>query len=167
MSNKLYERILEIKTNENFENESAEIDFKCNVSLDINEDDPQKLSKIIAAIPSEIYQILENHHPNLTQKQVHTWWSTLLKQEYVSDNENQLNSGTSKLNYQSSLKRYFLQNAEDNLFEEQINFINHSLLKAFIVGGIPYSVIETLFFIDLLQTLCPNYQPPSRDTLAG
>ncbi|KAF0532775.1 hypothetical protein F8M41_010973 [Gigaspora margarita] len=48
MSNKLYEQILEINTNEYFENESAEIDFKCNVSLDINEEDPQKLSKIIA-----------------------------------------------------------------------------------------------------------------------
>ncbi|CAG8653296.1 28384_t:CDS:2 [Gigaspora margarita] len=183
MSNKLYEQILEINTNEYFENESAEIDFKCNILLDINEEDPQKLSKIITELlgnadgyyyiykdcysstkdnkprkqecienqrdqipidrfdcngrikivlnlrlksalihlqhlmlhkrperfgvnetikeeikknihlsPSKIYQILENYYPNLTQKQVHAWWSTLLKQEYVRDNENQLNS---------------------------------------------------------------------------
>ncbi|CAG8707737.1 19544_t:CDS:2 [Racocetra persica] len=50
MSNKLYEQILQINTNEYLENESAEINFKCDILLDINEndDDPQKLSKTIA-----------------------------------------------------------------------------------------------------------------------
>ncbi|CAG8772064.1 3951_t:CDS:1, partial [Racocetra fulgida] len=41
MSDKLYEQILEINTNEFFENESAVINFKYNISLDINEDNPQ------------------------------------------------------------------------------------------------------------------------------
>ncbi|CAG8548478.1 18746_t:CDS:2 [Dentiscutata erythropus] len=98
MSNKLYDQILQINTNEYLENESAKIDFKCDISLDENEDDSQKLSKVIAESlgnaderfgvneiikeeikknlhlnPSEIYQILECNHPNLTQKQVHAW----------------------------------------------------------------------------------------------
>ncbi|CAG8768892.1 16587_t:CDS:1, partial [Cetraspora pellucida] len=48
ISNKLYEQILQINTNEYLENKSAKINFKYNILLDINEDDPKKLSKIIA-----------------------------------------------------------------------------------------------------------------------
>ncbi|CAG8834264.1 24228_t:CDS:2, partial [Racocetra persica] len=41
------------------------------------------------------------------------------------------------------------------------------LLHAFIVCGISFSIVENPFFIDLLQNLCPDYQPPSREVLAG
>ncbi|CAG8805987.1 12242_t:CDS:2, partial [Racocetra persica] len=39
--------------------------------------------------------------------------------------------------------------------------------KAFVVCGIPFSAIENPFFIDLLQNLCPSYEPPSRTVLAS
>ncbi|CAG8720506.1 19857_t:CDS:2, partial [Dentiscutata erythropus] len=58
------------------------------------------------------------------------------------------------------------ENITENLSEERISSINGSLLKAFVVCDIPFSVIENPFFIDLLQNLCPNYQPPSREILA-
>ncbi|CAG8801134.1 23866_t:CDS:2, partial [Dentiscutata erythropus] len=58
-------------------------------------------------------------------------------------------------------------NNEEDLSEERIYSINRSLLKAFTVCGIPFSAIENPFFIDLLQNLCPTYQPPSRVVLAG
>ncbi|CAG8622311.1 8625_t:CDS:1, partial [Scutellospora calospora] len=70
-------------------------------------------------------------------------------------------------NGQSILSNYFLQSLENSLSERQINSINSSLLKAFVVCGIPFSVIENLFFIDFLQNLCPNYSPPSSETLSG
>lgn len=81
--------------------------------------------------------------------------------------ENLTGSKKKKLNNnQPSLTKYFLQKTED-LSEGRINSINTSLLKAFVVCGISFSIIENPFFIDLLQNLCPNYQPPSREVLAG
>ncbi|CAG8616832.1 32215_t:CDS:2, partial [Gigaspora margarita] len=61
-----------------------------------------------------------------------------------------------KLNNQPNLTKYFLQKTED-LSKERINFINSLLLKAFVVCSIPFSVIETPFFINSLQNLCPTY----------
>jgi len=71
-----------------------------------------------------------------------------------------------KINKQSSISKFFPQ-SEGGLSEARINAINSSLLKAFVVCGIPFSVVENPFFIDLLQNLCPNYQPPSKEVLAG
>ncbi|CAG8732438.1 24676_t:CDS:1, partial [Dentiscutata erythropus] len=48
MSNKLYKQILEINTNEYLENELVNIDFQYDILLDIKDDDPRNLSKIIA-----------------------------------------------------------------------------------------------------------------------
>ncbi|CAG8788168.1 17244_t:CDS:2, partial [Cetraspora pellucida] len=67
----------------------------------------------------------------------------------------------------SCLTKYFPQKEGENLSEEQINSINSSLLKAFVTCSISFSIIENLFFIDLLQNLCSNYQPPSREVLSG
>jgi len=69
-------------------------------------------------------------------------------------------------NKQSSISNYFSQKL-DSLPEGRINSINSSLLKAFVVCGIPFSVIDNPFFIDFLQNLCPNYKPPSSEILSG
>ncbi|CAG8564730.1 17932_t:CDS:2 [Racocetra persica] len=63
-------------------------------------------------------------------------------------------------NKQSSISNYFSQKL-DSLSEGHMNSINSSLLKAFVVCDIPFSVIDNPFFIDFLQNLCPNYKPPS------
>ncbi|CAG8828810.1 2305_t:CDS:1, partial [Gigaspora rosea] len=78
--------------------------------------------------------------------------------------ENLASSKKTKLN--NNLAKYFPQKMYD-LSKERINSINRSLLKAFVVCGILFSIIETSFFIDLLQNLCPSYQPPSREVLSG
>ncbi|CAG8672732.1 6145_t:CDS:1, partial [Ambispora gerdemannii] len=67
---------------------------------------------------------------------------------------------------QSSLTRFFLYRSEGGLSEGQKNSIDNSLLKAFVVCGIAFSVVENSFFIDLFQNLCPDYQPPSSETLS-
>lgn len=41
------------------------------------------------------------------------------------------------------------------------------MVKAFVVCGIPFHIIENLFFIELLKTLCPAYEPPSNDIFSG
>ncbi|CAG8811315.1 1860_t:CDS:1, partial [Dentiscutata erythropus] len=62
---------------------------------------------------------------------------------------------------------FFPQKEDSGLSDGQINLINNALIKAFVVCVIPFSVIENSFFIDLLQSLCPSYQPPSRKVLAN
>ncbi|CAJ0760890.1 580_t:CDS:2, partial [Entrophospora sp. SA101] len=45
--------------------------------------------------------------------------------------------------------------------------IDHALLKAWVIAGIPFEVIENPFVIDLFKELNPGYTPPSRTTLSG
>jgi len=44
--------------------------------------------------------------------------------------------------------------------------IDRSLLKAWVMAGIPFKVIENPFIVDLLKDLNPGYVPPSRTTLS-
>src|SRR5436189_290646 len=52
-------------------------------------------------------------------------------------------------------------------FESTTDQINHTLVKAFVICGIAWHIIENPFFIDFLKTLRPSYQPPSRKVLSG
>lgn len=45
--------------------------------------------------------------------------------------------------------------------------IDRSLLKAWVMAGIPFEVIENPFILDLFKDLNPGYIPPSRTTLSG
>jgi hypothetical protein len=45
--------------------------------------------------------------------------------------------------------------------------IDQSLLKAWVIAGIPFEVIENPFIMDLFKDLNPGYIPPSRFTLSG
>jgi hypothetical protein len=54
-----------------------------------------------------------------------------------------------------------------DLSERKIEAINVALVRAFVCCGIPFSVIDNPFFRELLYQLRPNYEPPSRQTLAG
>ena len=47
------------------------------------------------------------------------------------------------------------------------NSLDQAVLKAWIAAGIPFSVIENPFIIDLFMRLNPKYVPPSRTTLSG
>ncbi|CAG8854579.1 5798_t:CDS:2, partial [Gigaspora margarita] len=53
------------------------------------------------------------------------------------------------------------------LTQDRIKDINRALVKAFIVCGIPFHIIENPFFVELLKTLRPAYEPPSKDVLSG
>ncbi|CAG8450276.1 23211_t:CDS:2, partial [Gigaspora rosea] len=69
-----------------------------------------------------------------------------------------------KLNVQSQLY-YFVESTK--LTQDRIKDINRALVKAFIVCRIPFHIIENPFFVELLKTLCPAYEPPSKDVLFG
>ncbi|CAB4410551.1 unnamed protein product [Rhizophagus irregularis] len=65
MSKQLFVKILEIDTNEYLENDLTGIDFNCNISIDMMDDDPKKLSKMIIDLISEsdgYYYIYKNSY---------------------------------------------------------------------------------------------------------
>ncbi|CAG8848753.1 2942_t:CDS:2, partial [Racocetra persica] len=59
----------------------------------------------------------------------------------------------------------FIENTK--LTPERIKDINRALVKAFVVCGIPFHIIENPFFIELLKTLRLPYEPPSKDIFSG
>jgi hypothetical protein len=66
---------------------------------------------------------------------------------------------------QTNITSHF-KNDEPLPLAEQ-NSLDQAVLKAWIAAGIPYSVIENPFVIDLFMRLNPKYVPPSRATLSG
>ncbi|CAB5392201.1 unnamed protein product [Rhizophagus irregularis] len=52
------------------------------------------------------------------------------------------------------------------LNESKIASIDRALIRAFVCCGIPFSVIDSPFFRELLYQLRPNYDPPSRKKLS-
>ncbi|CAG8687554.1 9232_t:CDS:2, partial [Racocetra persica] len=52
----------------------------------------EHIKKNIYLTLSDIYKQLESNYPDLMQKQVHAWWNKFIKEKYVCDNNNQLNS---------------------------------------------------------------------------
>ncbi|CAG8842081.1 21676_t:CDS:2, partial [Gigaspora margarita] len=57
--------------------------------------------------------------------------------------------------------------APPDLTPDRVKDINRALVKAFIVCRVPFHIIENPFFLELLKTLRPAYEPPSRDVLSG
>jgi hypothetical protein len=53
------------------------------------------------------------------------------------------------------------------LSDDRIHEINRACVKAFVVCGIAWHVIENPFFIEFLKTLRPGYVPPSKEVLSG
>jgi len=53
------------------------------------------------------------------------------------------------------------------LTEGRIDEINRALVKAFVICEITWKTIESLFFIELLKTLRPGYNPHLKEILSG
>jgi len=49
----------------------------------------EEIKKNIHLTPSDIFKQLEQQYPDLTQKQVHAWWTYFIKEVYMRNN-NQL-----------------------------------------------------------------------------
>ncbi|RHZ65058.1 hypothetical protein Glove_319g189 [Diversispora epigaea] len=48
-----------------------------------------------------------------------------------------------------------------------IDDIDKTIIKAFVMCNFPFSVIENPWFINMIKSLQPTYDPPSRRTLSG
>ncbi|GBC49441.2 ribonuclease H-like domain-containing protein [Rhizophagus irregularis DAOM 181602=DAOM 197198] len=75
------------------------------------------------------------------------------------------------LGYNKKIKISHNQPKIDEIFDStkidqaKIEMANRAIVKFFACCGIPFHIIENPFFIDLLRTLCPGYNPPCRQTL--
>ena len=54
---------------------------------------------------------------------------------------------------------------DEELSEERVALIDRSILKAFVMCGIPFRIIENPYFINVLKSLQRNYNLPSRERL--
>ncbi len=59
------------------------------------------------------------------------------------------------------------ENDKNNeLLAEQAALIDHSVLKAFVMYGIPFQVVKNPYFINLLKNFWSNYNSSSREHLS-
>ncbi|GBC04734.1 hypothetical protein RclHR1_05830012 [Rhizophagus clarus] len=58
----------------------------------LNDTIKEEIKRNIHLTPSDIFKQLEQQHPNVTQKQFHTWWSYFIKKTYVRDNDQLLSA---------------------------------------------------------------------------
>jgi hypothetical protein len=84
--------------------------------------------------------------------------------EQVTAKKQKLNNGTNTRIIQTRISEF---NESTKLSEDRAHEIDRACVKAFVVCGIPWHVIENPFFIELLKTLRPGYTPPSREVLSG
>ena len=82
-----------------------------------------------------------------------------------SDSESELpNKKKQKLNEQTSISSFYKNNKLEKGYSDSIA---RSIMKAFVMCNIPFCVIENSYFVDLIKTLQPGYDLPSRQVLSG
>ena len=60
-----------------------------------------------------------------------------------------------------------IDSESNELSEEQRALIDRSILKAFVMCGLPFQIIENPYFINMMKNLRLNYKPPSRERLSN
>ena len=79
----------------------------------------------------------------------------------VKKESNQISSNKQD---QLSLSEFY---KSTTLTTERNDNINRALIRAFVMCGIPFNVIQNLYFIELLRQLRPAYTPPNRKAVSG
>ncbi|PKK38601.1 hypothetical protein RhiirC2_805522, partial [Rhizophagus irregularis] len=80
------------------------------------------------------------------------------------ESDSKLTTKKQRLNDGQTSFRSFYKNKE--LEKGYSDKIHHSIMKAFVMCNIPFSIIENPWFINLIKTLQPGYDPPSRQVLS-
>jgi len=68
---------------------------------------------------------------------------------------------------QSTQKQQSKSDNNDKIDELKIENANKALVRFFVCCGIPFSVVDSPFFIDFTKSLCYGYEPPKRTTLSN
>jgi hypothetical protein len=118
--------------------------------------------------PFKLREHLANHckkcSPEITQ-----YYAVLVGkktgEETIEDSENEEEEGRpNKKSKQANVSSFF---GPKNLEKRKIDEINRTITKTFVMCNIPFSTVENPWFIDLMKSLQPGYDPPSRRTLSG
>ena len=68
---------------------------------------------------------------------------------------------------QLSIQNQYIRNDNNNQISEiKIEKANKALTRFFVCCEIPFSVVDSPFFIDFVKSLCYEYKPPKRTTLS-
>ena len=82
-----------------------------------------------------------------------------IKREYLYILNSNINTTQQSIQGQS-------RNNNDQIDEIRVEKINKALIRLFVCCGIPFSVVDSPFFIDFTKSLCSGYEPPKRTTLS-
>ncbi|CAB4444994.1 unnamed protein product [Rhizophagus irregularis] len=83
----------------------------------------------------------------------------IAENEEDDESDSELTTKKQRLNDGQTSIRSFYKNKE--LEKGYSDEIHRSIMKAFVMCNIPFSIIENPWFIDLIKTLQPGYDPPS------
>jgi hypothetical protein len=84
--------------------------------------------------------------------------------EKITAKKRKLNNGASVQTIQTKISEF---NKSTKLSDDRIYEIDRACVKAFVVCGISWHIIENPFFIEFLKTLRSGYTPPSKEVLSG
>lgn len=65
---------------------------------------------------------------------------------------------------QTSIQSFYQSKELEKGYSDEIA---RSMTKAFVMCNIPFSTVENPWFVDLIKTLQPGYNPPTRKVLGG
>jgi hypothetical protein len=85
-------------------------------------------------------------------------------EESTSDLEEPPNKMQKRTNEQTSIRSFYKTKKVEKGYSDEID---RSITKAFVMSNIPFSVIENPWFMDMIKTLQPGYDLPTRQTLSG
>jgi hypothetical protein len=114
--------------------------------------------------------ILREHFANHCKKcpkDISQYYASLvgkkMGEETVEDSEEE-EERPSKKPKQINISSFF---EPKKLEKGKIENIDRKITKTFVMCNIPFSTVENPWFIDLIKSLQPGYDPPSRRTLSG
>ena len=117
--------------------------------------------------PHKLREHLANHCKKCS-KDISQYYALLvgkkMGEETVEDSEEEGEERPNKKPKQTNVSSFF---EPKKLEKGKIEDINRMITKTFVMCNIPFSTVENPWFINLIKSLQPGYDPPSRRTLSG
>lgn len=88
----------------------------------------------------------------------------IAKKQTKTVKKKESNQISSNKQEQLSLSEFY---ESTTLTTERNDNINRALIRAFVMCGIPFNIIQNPYFIELLRQLRPAYTPPNRKAISG
>ncbi len=85
-----------------------------------------------------------------------------MEEEIIEDSEEEGEERPNKKLKQTNVSSFF---ESKKLEKGKIEDINHMITKTFVMYNIPFNIVENLWFINLIKSLQPGYDSPSRYTV--